>query len=311
MRDVVGTLEWANEGADQPEEGHWQVRRKDGTAVSIDVTQVVAAKIVPDRKVSLRGARSVADDELERVAAAGWRPLVSARLGDWLLRASAGFTSRANSVLPLGDPGIPLDDALRQVVDWYQEAQLPPLFQIPLPYADQLDAELDRRGWVSQSPTLVMVADLAELLMAAPSRVELPKVRLTTTPSTPWLQTYSYRGQTLPPIARDVMVNADQPLFASIADPNGSLDDPEHESLLAVARGAIDEGWLGITAVDVIASARRRGLASHLMRALFEHARTRSVRHVYLQVTEENLPAQTLYGQMGFTVHHRYHYRRG
>jgi GNAT superfamily N-acetyltransferase len=180
-----------------------------------------------------------------------------------------------------------------------------------MPYAEQLDAELERRGWVSYNPTLVVVADLGELLMAVPSREELPRVRLTTEPSTAWLQTYNYRGEALPPVAREVMVNADQPLFASIADPDVSAEDPEHESLLAVARGAVDQGWLGITAVDVIESARRRGLASHLMRALFEHAQIRGVRHVYLQVTEENLPAQTLYGRMGFTIHHRYHYRRG
>ena len=308
MRDVVGTLEWVGDVADQPGPSHWQVRRKDGTTVRIDMTQVVAAKIVPDRKTSPRGARSVADDELERIAAAGWRPLVSEPLGDWTLRASGGFTGRANSVLPLGDPGIALDGALAHVVDWYQARQLPPLFQIPLPYAAQLDAELDRRDWVSFNPTLVMVADLSQLLMAEPARADLPEVRLTTQPSSAWLQTCSYRGQKLPPVAPEVMVNSDQPLFASIAD-NGR-DDAEHESLLAVARGAIHQGWLGITAVDVIEGARRRGLASHMMRALFEHARTKGVRYVYLQATAENLPAQALYEGMGFTVHHRYHYRR-
>ena len=80
-----------------------------------------------------------------------------------------------------------------------------------------------------------MVADLSQLLMAEPARPDLPKVRLATQPSAAWLQTYSYRGQKLPPVAREVMVNSDQPLFASIAD--APIDGAEHESLLAVARG--------------------------------------------------------------------------
>ncbi len=40
---------------------------------------------------------SIAD--LELAAAEIWRAPDEGRLGDWLLRAAAGFTSRANSVL--------------------------------------------------------------------------------------------------------------------------------------------------------------------------------------------------------------------
>ena len=43
--------------------------------------------------------------ELERVAAAHWRGTEQEWLGEWLLRAADGFTGRANSALPLGDPG--------------------------------------------------------------------------------------------------------------------------------------------------------------------------------------------------------------
>ena len=34
----------------------------------------------------------------------GWPPLERGELGGWMLRAAGGFTGRANSVLPLGDP---------------------------------------------------------------------------------------------------------------------------------------------------------------------------------------------------------------
>ena len=53
--------------------------------------------------------------DLQRLSALSWRPLETARLGGWRLRAGAGFTGRANSVLPLGDPGLPLDEAIAHV----------------------------------------------------------------------------------------------------------------------------------------------------------------------------------------------------
>ena len=44
-------------------------------------------------------------EALERAAARHWQAPETERLGEWLLRAAAGFTGRANSALPLGDPG--------------------------------------------------------------------------------------------------------------------------------------------------------------------------------------------------------------
>ncbi len=71
--------------------------------------------------------------ELERVAAAHWRGTEEEWLGDWLLRAADGFTGRANSALPLGDPGLPLDEALAAVTEWYRARGLPPMIAVPTP----------------------------------------------------------------------------------------------------------------------------------------------------------------------------------
>ena len=70
---------------------------------------------------------------LERVAAQHWRGTEEEWLGGWLLRAAEGFTGRANSVLPLADPGLPLDDALDAVTRWYAARGLPPMIVIPRP----------------------------------------------------------------------------------------------------------------------------------------------------------------------------------
>jgi GNAT superfamily N-acetyltransferase len=225
-------------------------------------------------------------------------------LGAWLLRASGGFTGRANSVLPLGDPGLPIDEALVQVTDWYERRGLPTRFQVPLPLATELDNDLDERGWIGYNPTLVMVADIADVLLNTSSKPHLAPVTFAGTPDSAWLDTYSYRGQPLPPYAYEVMVKADDPVFAGV--PDTGRDDGAY---LAVSRGAITGHWLGVTAVDVEVRDRRRGLATHIMRALFEYSYARGVRHVYLQVAEENDAARALYGGLGFSLHHRYHYR--
>jgi len=69
--------------------------------------------------------------ELEHIAARHWRGTEEERLGGWLLRAADGFTGRANSALPLGDPGMPFDAALATVTRWYRARALPPMIVIP------------------------------------------------------------------------------------------------------------------------------------------------------------------------------------
>jgi ribosomal protein S18 acetylase RimI-like enzyme len=84
---------------------------------------------------------------------------------------------------------------------------------------------------------------------------------------------------------------------------------PEPAPLAAVARGVLVEDWLVVTAVTVAEQARRRGLGTAVMAALGEWARDRGGRSCLLQVVETNGPALALYERLGFTEHHRYHYR--
>jgi predicted GNAT family acetyltransferase len=106
-------------------------------------------------------------------------------------------------------------------------------------------------------------------------------------------------------VAREVLVNAQQPVFASVRL------DPAPAPLAAVARGAVVDDWLCVTAVTVDDRYRRRGLATAVMGRLGSWGLAHGARSCLLQVVESNAPALALYERLGFTEHHRYHYRLG
>jgi GNAT superfamily N-acetyltransferase len=237
--------------------------------------------------------------ELERLAARTWRGLEEEHHGDWLLRAGGGFTGRANSVLVVGRPPEDLPDAVRTVTRWYAERGLRPRAQVPMPGAGPADAAFAAAGWTRDDDNLVLTAPLAG--WPAPSvRVDLAEV-----PDDAWLAGYRYRGTPLPPVAYDVLVNAAEPVFAAVRC------GPAPAPLAAVARGVVVEGWLCVTAVTVDERHRRRGLATAVMAGLGAWARSRGGHSCLLQVAGANSPALALYGRLGFTEHHRYHYRLG
>lgn len=291
--DVLGVLESADGGA-------LRVRPARGDLVEVAAGDVVAVKEIPELTVTRREVR-----DLEAAALLGWRALETEWLGDWLLRAARGFTGRANSCMPLGDPGRPLADAVGQVEDWYRARGLVPAFQVPEPLGRVLGPVLDTRGWPAlEDRTFVMVAPVS--VVTGAERPELPPVRVDERPDDDWLAGYHYRGGDLPAHAVDILVNAASVGFASVDDDGVRV---------AIARGAVSDApsgrrWLGVTAVEVAPSARRRGLGSHIVAGLATWAAGLGATDVYLQVAEPNEPARATYRRAGFAEHHAYHYRR-
>lgn len=245
-------------------------------------------------------------DELERAAARHWQAPETEPLGEWLLRAAQGFTGRANSALPCGDPGLPLPVAVAAVTGWYRRRGLPPMIAVPLGLrpdeaarGHRLDTFLAERSWVLRSsPALVMTAAIADIPAPPPEVI----VRLDPEPDAAWLARYHYRGQDLPPIARTLLLSAPWQAFASIR-PAPPVPPA------AVGRVSVAGSWAAITAVEVDAGRRRQGLGRALTAALASAAARQGAQRVLLQVEADNTPARDLYARCGFRDAHRYHYR--
>jgi N-acetylglutamate synthase len=250
------------------------------------------------------GATRDSIDALERIAAGHWRGSETEALGGWLLRAGGGFTGRANSALALGDPGMPLDQALATVTGWYRARGLPPMVAVPLPLSagTSLDDLLAERRWPTRpGPAYVMTA------AAAPPAGPLPlpegtRLHMDAEPDDAWLGLYHYRGSaTLPPVARQILASAPWQAFASIRD---TARQP-----LAIARLSVGGGWGGITAVEVAAGHRRRGLGTLITLAACAQDARQGAGRVFLQVETTNAAARALYERCGFGYSHWYQYR--
>src|SRR6266566_3083719 len=213
-------------------------------------------------------------------------------MGRWV---GAGFTGRANSALPVGDPGLPLPEAVKEVDEWYRRRGLRPMIVLPRGAAPKpLENLLAERSWVPRpGPAFVMTADVADI----PARPA--DVHFAPEPDAAFLGLYRYRGQDLPPIARTLMMSAPWQAFGTISRDGRT-----------VACGRISvAGDLGVmTAVEVDPSSQRQGLGTAITAGLAAAAAAQGARTILLQVETTNAAARALYQRCGFTDSHRYHY---
>ncbi|MFI0514433.1 ribosomal protein S18 acetylase RimI-like enzyme [Streptomyces canus] len=287
--DTVGVLtSWDN--------GVLMITRRDGESVRIAEAALVAGKVVPAEPARRRGP-AASYEELARVSARSWRPVESEWLGEWELRAASGFTRRANSVLPLGDPGLPLDEALVAVRRWYGERGLPAYVQTATGAAgtqEVLCAELETRGWTREVTAELWTGALARVADRPGEGVVLSREA-----DADWLARYQRKG--VSEVALRVLGSGPSVWFATV---------PGEGAPAAIGRCVVDGRWAGFAAVEVDPALRRRGLASTVMAALARRALDEGASAAWLQVESDNAGARALYERMGFAPHHAYHHYR-
>jgi len=282
-------------------DGRCLVQPEDGPAVEIAIADIVSGKPVPPRpSTRLR----VTPQEAQRRALALWPDLETEPLGDWLLRHSPRSSARrANSVLAMGPSGVAGD--YERVVDFYAGRTGRPIAAL-LPGSAQ-DALFRRHGWVAESgdaDTLFQVAGVASALRRLRgSRQARPPDGPARPPA----------GEARPPEDGSGYARS---FLAGYSTTEGSPWEYDEVGDLVTVRigdrasgvAAYGEDWVGFRSIHVAPGYRRQGLALAVMDALLEWGAERGATTAYLQVLGDNVPATTLYAQLGFETHHAYRY---
>lgn len=286
LRDIVGILQSEHELINSKSQAI--SFSKDDIAIWREI------KPLPDR-AGTGSPLSLRIIELEKLSDTTWPATEIIEFGKWRLRISDGFTMRANSVLPtgagpVGEPPVPLVDAVEHVIKSYWDRGLTPTFTLPLPMYQELDEYLDGQGWKIkvEAQFLIKDIDLIKTEMFSQFNYEVLDY-----PSKEWLGLQAdHHLETL--MKR-------YPAKYGLIKSGGSVK--------AVGRIATLGTWAIATRLFVDPSHRGQGLAKQLMLLLMAAAQEDGATKIGLQVDLENSAARALYDSMGFRLHHKYVHR--
>ncbi len=294
LTDVVGNLDaWTFDGQTPPS---ITVTNRRGQLTSIESLRLVAARVVPPE---------VSAAALQRLSEAGWPPAESESLGDWMLRATHGVTGRANSVRLTGDPGVPIDEALAGVEAWYAERGLTPQLQIPMPSV--MEPALAAGGWTPHRRTRFEIADTATVVSLAGNSSASVIIELVSEPTDEWMGVLADETQPTWTVLKAILTGPADSAFISARN-------ADTRELLGIGRASASPtqvagaGWAGITNVETVPAAMRKGVATRIVAELASWAGTRGCERLYLQVLDSNAAASAFYSRLGFGFHHAYEY---
>jgi GNAT superfamily N-acetyltransferase len=238
---------------------------------------------------------------LEQRALSAWPCLRQVRYDGWLLRYAAGYTRRANSVVPLCEGRLDVERKVRACEGLYARWRLPPVFKVlPFIQPSGLDGLLDGKGYAREAETCVQVCDLDRLTDLSIER----EVMLWEEPDDLWLDAHarcSGAGAAERPQLRAILARI-APARCFVALLCGGLP-------VSCGIGVCDDGYVGLFCVATEAQQRNRGFGRQLIGWIARWGRSIGAERAYLQVVAENGPARHLYARLGFREAYRYWYR--
>jgi N-acetylglutamate synthase len=219
----------------------------------------------------------------------------------WLLGYRPGPTKRLRCVNPFYVSTLPVPEKIDYCVLFYRATGLPPLFRLlPFSQPPELDAFLERAGWVQFERTLVLHADIDSI----PSAL-LPAFAVEFVPVTEWMDATARLleladDNRLP--ALDRARNYPLPHSGAIVRRDGEV----------VGCGLVkfEADAAGLFAVATTPALRGQGIGRAIVAALLEEARRRGAQRAYLQVTAANVAAMALYAHFDFAMAYDYWYRK-
>lgn len=260
---------------------------------------------------------------IEEISLNAWPSHKMELYDGWLIRFSHNYTHRTNSVAQVGDSQIPIDEKIAYCEKIYQNYHTPAIFKISPLLDPSFDQRLADMGYEMQHVTEVLTMNEQSFHLwpsvsteyeyygrnsMLPSFIVYPNdiiVLLQDRITEEWITSlFRLNGTTNPTLRRIV-----PSMFKAIPKETIVASIEIDGRMVASGLGIMDRGHVGLYAIYVDASCRRKGFARAICSAILSEAQKKGAQNAYLQVVQGNVHAKHLYCSLGFQDLYTYWFR--
>lgn len=216
----------------------------------------------------------------------------------WLLRFSYFYTHRTNCVEQIGSSTIPVEEKIAYCEEIYRKWGTPVIFKIT-PLQDPLfDKLLSWKGYEKEHTIHNMYLSIPErTVLTGENGGDAFSIHVSSFIPSSWIEAlFALKGTT------NVMHRQVVPSMYRAIPKDTICVSIQHEGrIIATGLGILDRQYIGVYAIHVHPSYRRRGLARRIVQTILSKGREQGAAYAYLQVVSDNEGAIRLYESLGFS----------
>ena len=237
---------------------------------------------------------------IDEVSLNSWPALQQLLFDGWILRFSKGYTKRANSVSPLYEGRIPVDEKVRYCEEAYEYREMSPIFRI-LPFAQgtELDRYLEGLGYRIIDTTSMQYLDLRTFSLDPDENVGISIGE-----EDQWLHAFQKMAGLS---ERENRLHKE--LIRAIPSTKCLMLIREKEQIVSCGLGVVEKEFVGLFDFITLDEERNQGLGERIVTGMLSWGKQQGARHAYLQMVIGNMPAKSLYAKFNFKHMYEYWYR--
>ncbi len=224
--------------------------------------------------------------------------LVTEKYDGWLIRYSNGYTKRANSVSPLGESSIDIDEKIAYCEEYYRSKDLPCVFKTT-DDEPEFDEHLAKLGYREVTPTDVLAMPLEG------RSFNESDCTISSGPTEEWFDAYFGMAE----YSKDIYIQTAKEMIKSISLPSFYCIIKQNGVPVSVASAVIEDGCMAMLNVYTDKNHRLKGYARKVCENLLNEAVKAGAHTAYLQVVADNGPAYHIYKTLGYKKLYTYRYR--
>jgi GNAT superfamily N-acetyltransferase len=237
---------------------------------------------------------------LEEISMNAWPALKTIYYDGWVIRFANGYSRRANSVNPICDSKVVIDEKIRRCEQLYKSAEQKVIFKLTDAASPaDLDTVLDLKGYEPDAPTSVQTLDLAHI-----GRTTDDDITINDKPTEDWLRQFIVMSKTDGRYLATL-----QEMLGKIAPKKGFFSITRESRIVACGLAVVDKNYVGLFDILTDPAHRRQGLGTRISANMLRWGKANGAKTAYLQVMDVNKPALRLYENLGFDEAYKYWYR--
>ena len=237
---------------------------------------------------------------LEGLSLTAWPSLHTLVYDGWLLRFSAGYTKRANSINPLFSSTLPLEEKLSHCERLYSSRGLKVIFKLThASFPANLDTVLDDKGYKEIDCTSVQTLSLTTDYQADHEDFDVY-----TDLSAAWVDAFCSLNRTAAK-NRSALVH----ILERILPPTFYVSLLVKGKVVSCGFAVLDGSMISFYDIFTKVSQRKKGYGEQIMLKLLQLGKEHGATSAFLQVMKNNIAALRLYNKLGFKEEYIYWYR--